>query len=151
DPALGVEAVRLGEETGNVTGMVLGLEALALAHLAAHEPAAATEACERALGESRLHHSGLFEEALILSVLSQAKLADGDPTDAAVAADEAMDIARRQRLRVVQSQVLITRARARRAEGSPDHAVLADLAAAQSLVREMDVLTFAPFIREEFG
>ena len=77
--AAAAEAVRISEETGNIAGLVLGLESLALSELAAGRPSLAVAACERALREMREHRTGLFEEGPVLAHLARARLAAGDP------------------------------------------------------------------------
>ena len=77
--AAAAEAVRIGEETGNIVGLVLGLESVALSELAAGRPSLAVAACERALREMREHRTGLFEEGPVLAHLARARLADRRP------------------------------------------------------------------------
>jgi adenylate cyclase len=149
--ALAAEAVRLGEDTGNVMSLVLGLEGLAVAHLAAGRPAEAVTACERALAKAREHRSGLCEEAALLAHLARARLATGDPSGATHAAAEAVTVARRQGARVVECLALLTRAQVHRVTGGGHDAVLGDVEAALSLVAETGALTYEPFIREEIG
>jgi tetratricopeptide (TPR) repeat protein len=145
------EAVRIGEDTGNVGALVLALEGLALAQLAAGRPAEAAAACERALTEARQHRSGLFQEASVLAHLAQARLAAGDPLAAAAVVDEALEVSRRQGARVVECLALLTRARVHRVTGGGDDDVGGDVEAALSLVGETGALTYEPFIREEIG
>ncbi|MDQ2827383.1 MAG: AAA family ATPase, partial [Actinomycetota bacterium] len=61
------EAVKIAEDTGNVTGLVLALRAQALAYLAGGRATDAMAACARALEEGRRTRSGLFEEAPVLA------------------------------------------------------------------------------------
>jgi tetratricopeptide (TPR) repeat protein len=145
------EAVRIGEETGNVVALVMALEGLALAQLAAGRPAEAAAACERALTEAREHRNGLFQEASVLAHQAQARLAAGDPVAASAAADEAVSVSRRQGARVVECLALLTRGRVGRLSGATTNAVGADLADALTLVGEVGALTYEPFIREELG
>jgi class 3 adenylate cyclase/tetratricopeptide (TPR) repeat protein len=142
------KAVALGEETGNVMSLVLGLEALALAHLAAGCPEPATAACDRALAEARRHGTGRLHEVAILSHLAGARLGAGDPAAALSSAEEAIAVARRQGARVVECLALLARARARRALGRALDAD-ADLAGGLALVEETGALTYAPFLHEE--
>lgn len=147
------EAVRLGEETGNMAGLVLGLEGLALAHLIAGRPAEAITICEQALAEAREHRTGLFEEPSLLAHMARARLDAGMPNDAVMSADEGVDVARRQGSRVVECLALLTRAQVRRATGgcSTDGDLRADLDAALVLATKTGALTYEPFIREERG
>jgi hypothetical protein len=140
----------LAEDTGNVLGLVFGLEGQALAHLVSGQPAAAVAACERALAEAQ-DHSGLNEEAGVLAVLGLAQLAAGDVPGALTTATAGVAVAQRQGLRVVECQALLVRAQVRRAAGEPDAVVSADLSAAAELVRTSGALTFEPFIIEELG
>jgi tetratricopeptide (TPR) repeat protein len=151
--AAAIEAVRIGEDTGNVGALVLGLEGLALAHLAMGQPAEAVKACERALAEARMHQSGLFEEAATLAHLAQARLVAGDQAGAEAAANEAVAVARRQQARTVECLALVVRAEVGRATAAPHdrHAILADLDAGLHLVRDTGALTYEPFIREQLG
>ncbi|HEX3425164.1 MAG TPA: protein kinase [Acidimicrobiales bacterium] len=144
------ESVRLAEETGNVLGLVFGLEGLALTCLAAGNPAAAIEACERALDEAR-RRSGLNEEAGVLAVLAEARLGNGDAPGAAAAAEEAVSVAHRQGLRVVECQARLARAQVHRASGTPPSDLAAELQAALELARTVGAATYEPFLREELG
>ncbi|HVE45851.1 MAG TPA: adenylate/guanylate cyclase domain-containing protein [Acidimicrobiales bacterium] len=148
-----MEAARLGEETGNMAGLVLGLEGLALAHLVAGRPAEAITICEQALAEAREHRSGLFEEASLLAHMARARLKAGDPHGAVVSADEGVDVARRQGLTIVECLALLTRAQALRATGrsGADDDLMADLDTASVLATQTGALTYEPFIREERG
>jgi tetratricopeptide (TPR) repeat protein len=145
------EAARLGEETGNIAGLVLGLEGLALAHLIAGRPAAAITTCERALAQAREHRSGLFAEPTLLAHLARARLQVGDPNGAVLSAEEAVTVARRQGSRVVECLALLMRAQVRRATGAygADGDLTADLEAALILATKTGALTYEPFIREE--
>jgi hypothetical protein len=146
-----VEAVRIGEDTGNIVGLVLGLESVALSELQAGRPSPAVVACERALREMREHRSGLFEEGLVLANLSRARLTAADIAGAADAAADAVAVARRQQANVVECVALLTRAQILRATGASFNDISADLDAALALVAETGAMTYEPFIREEFG
>ena len=145
------EAVRIGEDTGNISGLVLGLESVALSELAAARPSRAVAACERALREMREHRTGLFEEAPVLAHLARARLAAGDPAGAVDAATDAVTVAVRQQANVVECLALLTRAQTLRATDGDVNDITADLHAALALVRETGALTYEPFIREELG
>jgi adenylate cyclase len=149
--ASAAEAVRIGEETGNTAGLVLGLESLALSEMAAGRPSFAVAACERALREMREQRSGLFEEGPVLAHLARAHLAEGEAASAADAAAEAVTVARQQQARVVECLALLTRAQILRATGGSVNDISADLDPALALVPETGALTYEPFIREEFG
>jgi len=144
-----MEVARIGEETGNIAGLVLGLEGVALAHLIAGRPAEAITTCKRALALAREHQSGLFEEPSLLAHLARACLQVGDPNGAVVCAEEAVTVARRQGSRVVECLALLTRAQIRRATGAYGADLTADLEAALTLATETGALTYEPFIREE--
>ena len=146
-----VEAVRIGEDTGNIVGLVLGLESLALSELAAARPSRAVAACERALREMREHRTGLFEEGPVLAHLARARLAASDPAGAVDAATDAVTVAVRQQASVVECLALLTRAQILRATGGDVNDITADLDAALALVAETGALTYEPFIREELG
>ena len=149
--AAAAEAVRIGEETGNIAGLVLGLESVALSELAAGRPSLAVAACEQALREMREHQSGLFEEGPVLAHLARARLANGDPAGAVDAALDAVTVAARQQAKVVECLALLTRAQMLRATDGDINDISADLDAALALVSETGALTYEPFIREEFG
>jgi tetratricopeptide (TPR) repeat protein len=149
DTAFAAEAVKIAEDTGNITGLVLALRALAVALLAGGRPAEAIAICEHALDEGRRNRSGLFEEAPVLAVLARARLATGDPQGANAAADEAVDTARTQEARVTEAQVLLARAHVRRASGMPVADVRTDLEAALAVIEETGARMFEPFVLEE--
>lgn len=145
------EALRLAEDTGNVGALVLALEGVALAHLAAGMPSKAVHACECALAEARERRSGLFEEARLLVHLVAARLAAGNVGGARAAADEAVSVARQRATPTDECPALLARARARRAAREPQDAVAAELGAALILARRIGALTYEPFIREELA
>jgi tetratricopeptide (TPR) repeat protein len=145
------EALRLAEDTGNVGALVLALEGVALAHLAAGMPSKAVHACERALAEARGRRSGLFEEARLLVDLAAARLAAGNVGGARAAADEAVSVARQRATPTDECPALLARARARCAAREPQDAVAAELGAALTLARRIGALTYEPFIREELA
>jgi tetratricopeptide (TPR) repeat protein len=147
------EAARLGEETGNIAGLVLGLEGLALAHLIAGRPTEAITTCKRALAQAREHQSGLFEESSLLAYLARARLQVGDPNGALISAEEAVTVARRQGAQVVECLALLTRAQVRRATGAygADGDLTADLEVALVLATKTGALTYEPFIRAELS
>jgi tetratricopeptide (TPR) repeat protein len=145
------EAIRLAEDTGNVSSLVIGLEATAIAHLVVGQPDEAVAACERALAVGREKRSGLHLEASVVAHLAQARLAAGDRAAAEAAAAEAVEVARRQGARVDECLALLTRAHVGRLRGGSTEAVGTDLNAALTLVGEVGALTYEPFIREELG
>jgi tetratricopeptide (TPR) repeat protein len=149
--AAAVEAVHMGEDSGNAVGLVLGLESVALSELDRGRPSPAVAACERALREMHEHRSGLFEEGPVLATLARARLAAGDAAGAADAAADAVTVARRQQAKVVECLALLTRAQVARATGGEPSAISADLEDALGLVAETGALTYEPFIREELG
>jgi tetratricopeptide (TPR) repeat protein len=151
--ATAAEAVRLAEDTGNAFSLVLALEGLAVAHLAAGRPVEAVFTFERALAEAREHRSGLFEEAALLAYLARAQLAADNAAGAATAADEAVTVARRQGARVAECVALLTLAQVLRATEAPGagEVALGHLEAALHLARDTGAATYEPFIREEFG
>ena len=146
-----LEGVQVAEETGNMVSLVFGLEALAIAHLLGGRPEDAKASCERALTVAREKRSGLFTEASVLAHLAQARLAAGEVPAAMTAAEEAVDVARRQGARVHECLALLTRARVRRSSSTDAEGVTADLEAALVLVGDVGALIYEPFIREELG
>jgi tetratricopeptide (TPR) repeat protein len=145
------EAVRVAEESGNPASLMLALEAQALTHLMAGRPADAATMCERALTVAREKRSGLFAEASVLAHLALAHLAAGDQNAARSAADEAVDVARRQGARVHECLALLTRAQVARPSVDINVQANADLEAALTLIGEVGALTYEPFVREELG
>jgi class 3 adenylate cyclase/tetratricopeptide (TPR) repeat protein len=142
------EAVQIAEDSGNVTGLVLALRALALMCMADGRAPEAIAACERALDEGRRNQSGLFEEAPVLAVLARSRALNGDLVAASAAADEAVAVARAQRARVTEAQVLVARAFVYREAGAPAADVRADLEAALAVIAETGAHMFEPFVRE---
>ena len=151
DLAPALEAVKIAEDTGNVTGLVLALRAAAVAHLSAGEPERAVAACERALDEGRRNRSGLFEEAPVVAVLARARLASGDVAGAVAAAGDAAGIAAAQQARVTEAQVLLARGRVLREAGVAADDVRADLEAALAVIEETGARVFEPFVREDLA
>jgi tetratricopeptide (TPR) repeat protein len=147
--ALASEAVRIGEDTGNVAALVLALEGLAVAHLTQGRADSAAVACERVLAHAREHRSARFVVARVLAHLARARLAAGEQNAAAAAATDAVQVARQQGGRVVECLALLTRAQVVRAIGGDDDTVTAGLNAALVLVKETGALAYEPFIREE--
>ncbi|HEX3622496.1 MAG TPA: adenylate/guanylate cyclase domain-containing protein [Acidimicrobiales bacterium] len=151
DVGVAAEAVRIAEDSGNVTSLVLALRAQALSTLAAGDAGAAVAMCERALGEGRRTKSGLFEEAPVLAVLARARLTGGDAAGAMAAADEAVAVARAQRARVTEAQVLLARAHVRRAAAVAPADVRGDVEDALAVIEETGARMFEPFVREELA
>jgi len=152
DPAAAAaEARRLGEDSNNVSSLAVGLEGEAIAHLMAGRSEAAVDVCQRALAETRRRRSGLFAEAELLAQLARARLATGDVGEAAVAAEEAVSLARRRGLRVSECLALLARAQAFRAAGSGTDVSAAhdDIAAGLELVAAMGAGAYEPFLWEE--
>ena len=145
------EALRLAEASGNPASLMLALEGQALTHLTAGHAIEAVAACEQALTVAREKHSGLFAEASVLAHLALAHLHTGDGAAAGSAADEAVDVARRQGARVHECLALLARAQVARSSSARIATIRTDLEAALILVREVDALTYEPFIHEELG
>ena len=145
------EAVRIGEEAGNVMSFALGLDALCQANLLAGLPTEAVDAAERAVSEARTHQTLLCLEAFVLTNLARARLAAGDFGAAGNAADEAVHTARQRETPVFEIPALVTRARVRRATGTPSGETQLDLQRALDLVAETGAAAYEPFIREEMG
>lgn len=114
----------------------------------------AIEAIDRGLTVAREHNAGLSEEARLLTRLAQARLGQGEGDLARAAADEAVEVARRQGARVLACHALLVRARVRRVTTTGDDDLAgarADLDAATALARETGASTYEPFILEELG
>jgi tetratricopeptide (TPR) repeat protein len=145
------EAVRLGEETGNTLTLVLALEGQALSHLVAGQPAAAAAACERALAIGREKRGGMFAEASLLAHLALSRHVAGDQDAAQAAADEAVAVARRDDARVHECLAHLVRSKVLAASAGARDAPVAELECSMSLVAEVGVRTYEPFIREALG
>jgi len=145
------EAIRIAEDTGNIAGLVIAWEGMALVDLAAGRPGAAAEHCERGLSLARQRRSGLFREPSLLAHLALARLAHGDTTGAASAADDAVAVARRQGTRVLECLALLTRGQVARRSSGAAPAIEADLNAALHLVETTGARVYEPAIHEELG
>jgi hypothetical protein len=145
------EAIRVAEETGNPAALVMALEGMALGHLVARNSAEAVVAAQRALTMARKEHSALYEEASLLAYLALASSAAGDRTAAQAAADEAVNLARRQKARVNECLALLVRARIGRLGSREFEKVAGDLDRSRALVAEVGAVTYEPFIVEELG
>jgi tetratricopeptide (TPR) repeat protein len=145
------EAVRVAEDSGNTSNQVLALGAVGIAEIGLGRYPEAARALERALAEARQHQVALFEEARLLVHLARAHLGRGHHEAAREAADEAVEVSRRQGARVVECLALLTRSQVRRATGGPGDAILVDLHAALELVNETGAVVYQPSIREELG
>ena len=87
----------------------------------------------------------------MLTNLARARLAAGDFGAAGNVADEAVDSARQRGTPVLEIPALVTRARVRRATGTPSGEAHLDLQRALGLVVETGAAAYEPFIREELG
>ena len=149
--ATALEAVRVGEDTGNVMALAIALEGLAVSQLAAGRAGDAIATCDRILAAGRQQSSGLLVEASVRAFQAYAHLAVGAPAAAVTAADEAVEISRRQGARVVECFALLTRAHVGRVTGAPDKAVEDDLHATLALIEETGARSYEPFAAEELG
>jgi tetratricopeptide (TPR) repeat protein len=146
------EALRIAEDTGNTSSQVVALGGVGIAEVGLGHFAEAVETLEQALAEARQRQVALFEEARMLAHLARAHLGLGQTQAALQAADEAVEVARRQGARVLECLALLTRAQVGRSTGiAGEQAVIADLDAALSLVKETGAVAYEPFIREELG
>jgi adenylate cyclase len=145
------EAVRIAEDSGNTSNHVLALGAVGIAEIGLGRFPEAARAVERALAEARQRQVALFDEARLLVHLARAHLGMGDPNLARQAADEAVNVGRRQGARVVECLALLTRGQILLATAGPEGAILADLRAALDLVNETGALVYEPPIREGLG
>jgi tetratricopeptide (TPR) repeat protein len=145
------EAIRVAEQTGNPAAQVMALEGMALGQLVARNGAEAVAASRRALTLARHERSALYEEASLLAYLALAYSAVGDGPAAQAAADEAVDVARRQKARVNECLALLVRAHVARLGSREFEKVFEDLDTSLALVAEVGAATFEPFISEELG
>ena len=136
------EAVRLAEETGNPSSLVVALGGLGFAQLGLGRHQEAAETLEDALAAGRSHHSGLFEEGFLLAALAQARFGLEDRDGARTMASEAVEVTRHQGARAVECFALLTRARIVRATGGRAADIHADLDAALALARGMGATAY---------
>ena len=145
------EAVRFGEETGNLMSIAFGFDALSQAYVLAGRPTEAADASERAVADARSHQTLLCLEAFLLTNLARARLAAGDVGAAGLAADEAVEAAQQRGTAVFEVSALVARARVRRATGASKSETLSDLNRALDLVAQTGAAAYEPSIREELG
>ena len=141
------EALRIAEDSGNITNHVVTLGAAGTAELGLGDFGQAIETLEQALTLGRQHQAGLFEEVRLLVDLARARLGLGDVAAAGRAASEAVEVARRQGTPIFECLALLTRARVRRAAGGTPDEVDADLAVALRLARETGATAYAQEIK----
>ena len=136
------EAARAVEAAGNTAGLVIALGGVGHAEGELGRFADAATSLDRALDLGRRHHTGLFEEARILADLARARLGLGDSDGARRAASDAVEVAHRQKAPVMDCVALLSRARITRAIGGRATDVVADLAAALAVAREIGAIAF---------
>jgi class 3 adenylate cyclase/tetratricopeptide (TPR) repeat protein len=145
------EALRTAEDSGNRSNRVLAMEAVGSAEAGLRRFDEAADMLAKALAFARERKVALFEEAKLLVHLAVAHLEMGNRQEARQAANEGVDVARRQGAHLVECLALTNRARVWRAtHGADDHA-LADLNAALELVKQTGALAYEPLIREHLG
>jgi tetratricopeptide (TPR) repeat protein len=149
--ALAAEAVRIGENTGNVLSLVLALDALTLADLVTGRAREAVIAAERALAEAQRRRVALFLEAKILAQLARARLDENDLEGAARTADEAVAAARQRGTRVFECLALLIRSQVAVALGATADDMYTDLDNALALVTKTGAVAYEPMIREARG
>lgn len=143
DPAQRTEAAAMAEEaerrigeTNSVVMRVKARHAAGLAALLEGRPDAALTILGEALATARAHRSGLIDEASLLAHLARSRLELGDRTGARAAADQALEVVRRQGTAVVEGMVQAVRARVWRQTASNE----ADLDVAREAVAEGKVV-----------
>ena len=150
EPARISEAATLADDPGDFAVRMAALHALSFHDLARGEATTARDRIRNTLVLARANGVGL-EEPRSVALLARAELATGDGARAGAAADEAVEIARRQGVRVIEVGALLTRAQVRRAVGADPAGVLADLDVGLALAEETGARTYEPFFREELG
>jgi class 3 adenylate cyclase len=145
------DAVALSDELGSPLHMVLALQGLGAAYLAAGRAEDGLRPLQDALSLARERHVALFEEASLLAYLADAYLQVGDPDAALRAAEDALAVARAQRARVHECQALLSHARVLRLTigTAAGEAIAADLAEANTAIEETGAHAWSPFLHEE--
>jgi hypothetical protein len=128
------------------------VSALALAEILAGRWADAIAAASAGLDSGRAHGQHL-EDARLLAHLAQARLENGDPAGARRAADEAVDVARRQGARIPECYALLVRARVlrRTEQAAAKDRIAADVECGLALVEDVGARAFEPALREELA
>jgi tetratricopeptide (TPR) repeat protein len=147
------QAVQVAEAQGNHFVRVIGLEASGAAMVAGGRPADGRRILAETLAEVRGGGVPRCEEAGLLSHLARAELALGDHEAALAAAEEAVDVARRGEVRIVECLALLTRAQAHLVSGGSGAVVqaLADAQEGLALATELGAVTYGLFLEEELA
>jgi predicted ATPase/class 3 adenylate cyclase len=145
------QALDIAEKTGSALSRILARWALGVAQVVNEEWQEARETLEAALAVARETRAALLGEAHMLALLAETYLALGEESRAREAANEAVSVARRRRVRIYECEVHVARARVLLAtEGArAREAIEAALAEASTLVQETGAKCWEPFIHEE--
>lgn len=147
------EAVQAAEAQGNHFVRVIGLEASGAAMVAAGRPADGRRILAETLAEVRGGGVPRCEEAGLLAHLARAELALGDREAGLAAAEEAVEVARRAEVRIVECLALLTRAQARQVSGAPGAVkqALDDAQQGLALAHELGAVIYGVFLEEELA
>jgi tetratricopeptide (TPR) repeat protein len=150
DLAWARQAVRVGEDSGNTLALVVALRTLGVSERLTGELQASDGTLRRALRLARDSGVAGFDEAGILADLAGVQWQLGSIQAAAVAANEAVEVALSQGGQILECRARLVRGRIWRAAGRAADAT-AELHAALGLVHETGAVTYEPFIREELA
>ena len=142
------EAFRMADDSANAAGQVIALTAAGTSLCGLHRFPEAVEALTQGLDLARSLRVALFDEGVLLAHLAAAHLATGRLEAAAAAADEAVEVARRQGAPVIECHAHLVRARVGRASGDPAAQVAADVAAGLALVEQTGAVLYEAELRQ---
>jgi len=148
--ARAAEAMRITEELGNTAVHVAAARARGTAQIRLGRFNEAVQTLEAALSEARTRGVGLFEEGTLLAHLAQGQLQAGDRDAAGSNAEEAVLVARREGMPVVETFALLVRGRVHRQFGRKE-AAANDFRCALQLVDRTKAVVYEPYLREELA
>jgi class 3 adenylate cyclase len=144
------EAVRFAEDSGNIIGLLVALEALGVTERLTGELQAGDGTLRRALNVATETGVGLFVRAGVLAQMARVQWKLGCAEAAEAAANEAVELAFSQRAQILECRARLTRGSIWRAAGREADAT-AELHAALALANGTGALTYEPFVREELA
>ena len=144
------EAVRIGEDSGNIIGHLLALEALGVTERLTGQLQACDGTLRRALSVVEETGVGVFLRAPFLADLSSVRWQLGSAEGAMAAADEAVEAALSGGARIHECRARLARGRIWRL-GDRESDAAAELRAALALSDGTGAVTYEPFILEELA
>jgi adenylate cyclase len=136
------EAVTRAEALGNPSMLVVALGAVGIADIGLGRFSSAIAKFGQARDLIRAQKTAWFEEPRLLVHLARARLGLDDHNAALRTASDAIDVARRQGVRVVECQALLTRVRIQRATGGSAGDLEDDITTALALAREIGATAY---------